>query len=142
MPTTLASIHVYPVKSLGGFSIPKVRLTDRGLEHDRRWMLVDDAGRFLSQREVPAMACLHCAPKGMGFTVTDARNGAVIHLPWSLEDAERLNAQVWADEVELLLGDPTKARTVLGWNPTKTSFDELVDIMVKHDMEFVKKIHA
>ncbi|WP_332030196.1 GDP-mannose 4,6-dehydratase [Kaistella sp.] len=45
-------------------------------------------------------------------------------------------------EVELLLGDPTKAKTLLGWNPTKTSFDELVDIMVKHDMDFVKKIHA
>ena len=41
-------------------------------------------------------------------------------------------------EVETLLGDPTKARTVLGWNPRKTSFAELVKIMVKHDMEYVK----
>lgn len=37
-------------------------------------------------------------------------------------------------EVEQLLGDPTKARTVLGWNPHKTSFEELVRIMVQHDM--------
>lgn len=37
-------------------------------------------------------------------------------------------------EVEQLLGNPTKARTKLGWNPRKTSFDELVRIMVKHDM--------
>lgn len=44
-------------------------------------------------------------------------------------------------EVEQLLGDPTKARTVLGWNPTKTSFPELVEIMVKHDLRFVKKLH-
>lgn len=44
-------------------------------------------------------------------------------------------------EVEQLLGDPTKAKTVLGWNPRKTSFEELVRIMVKHDMRFVKKIH-
>lgn len=44
-------------------------------------------------------------------------------------------------EVEQLLGDPTKARTLLGWNPTKTSFQELVRIMVKHDMQFVRKIH-
>lgn len=42
-------------------------------------------------------------------------------------------------EVELLLGDPTKAKTLLGWNPTRTSFNELVEIMVKHDLEFVKK---
>ena len=42
-------------------------------------------------------------------------------------------------EVEQLLGDPTKAKTVLGWNPRKTSFEELVRIMVKHDMELAKK---
>ena len=44
-------------------------------------------------------------------------------------------------EVEQLLGDPSKARTLLGWNPTKTSFPELVKIMVSHDMKFVKKLH-
>ncbi|MBP7105457.1 MULTISPECIES: GDP-mannose 4,6-dehydratase [Lascolabacillus] len=43
-------------------------------------------------------------------------------------------------EVEQLLGDPTKARTLLGWNPTKTPFKELVKIMVQHDMRFVKKL--
>ena len=41
-------------------------------------------------------------------------------------------------EVEQLLGDPTKARTLLGWNPTKTPFAELVKQMVRHDMEKVK----
>ena len=41
-------------------------------------------------------------------------------------------------EVDLLLGDPTKARETLGWNPRKTSFDELVKIMTEHDMELVK----
>ena len=44
-------------------------------------------------------------------------------------------------EVEQLLGDPTKAKTLLGWNPCKTSFEDLVKIMVKHDMRFVKKLH-
>ena len=42
-------------------------------------------------------------------------------------------------EVDQLLGDPTKARTLLGWNPTKTSFEELVRIMVKADMKKVEK---
>lgn len=42
-------------------------------------------------------------------------------------------------EVDLLLGDPTKARETLGWNPRKTSFDELVKIMTEHDMELVKR---
>lgn len=44
-------------------------------------------------------------------------------------------------EVEQLLGNPTKAKTMLGWNPRKTSFPELVKIMVQHDMKFVKKLY-
>lgn len=44
-------------------------------------------------------------------------------------------------EVEQLLGDPSKARTQLGWNPHKTSFQELVRIMVAHDMKKVKKLY-
>lgn len=44
-------------------------------------------------------------------------------------------------EVEQLLGDPTKAKNQLGWNPRKTSFEELVKIMVEHDMKFVRKLY-
>ena len=42
-------------------------------------------------------------------------------------------------EVEQLLGDPTKARTKLGWNPRKTTFEELVNIMTDHDIEMIKR---
>jgi len=44
-------------------------------------------------------------------------------------------------EVDQLLGDPSKAKKVLGWNPQKTSFEELVKIMVQHDMQKVKKLY-
>ena len=44
-------------------------------------------------------------------------------------------------EVDQLLGDPTKAKTQLGWNPSKTSFEELVRIMVEHDMGKVRRMH-
>lgn len=44
-------------------------------------------------------------------------------------------------EVEQLLGDPTKAKTLLGWDPCQTSFEQLVKIMVQHDMKFVQKLH-
>lgn len=44
-------------------------------------------------------------------------------------------------EVEQLLGDPSKAKRLLGWNPNKTSFEELVNIMVTHDMDFVRRLY-
>jgi GDPmannose 4,6-dehydratase len=43
-------------------------------------------------------------------------------------------------EVEQLLGDPTKAKTLLGWDPRKTSFEQLVKLMVANDMRFVRKL--
>lgn len=45
-------------------------------------------------------------------------------------------------DVVNLWGDPTKARTELGWNPTRTSFEELVKIMVDYDMEKVRTERA
>lgn len=42
-------------------------------------------------------------------------------------------------EVETLLGDPTKSKEVLGWDPSETSFEQLIKIMVKHDLELAKK---
>lgn len=42
-------------------------------------------------------------------------------------------------DVDNLLGDPTKAKTVLGWNPRKTSYEELVRIMAEHDRNLAKK---
>lgn len=52
----LSEIWIYPVKSLGGISLQESNVTHRGLEHDRRWMLVDDEGVFLSQRTSPKLA--------------------------------------------------------------------------------------
>lgn len=105
MSLHLASIHVYPVKSLGGFAVQEARLTDRGLEHDRRWMLVDEQGTFMTQRELASMACLHCSPLPSGFRVTDLRNGSTIELPWSLAEGERHKVSVWSDVLSALHGE-------------------------------------
>ena len=44
-------------------------------------------------------------------------------------------------EVDQLLGNPTKAKTQLGWNPRKTTFDQLVKLMVDHDMQHIRKVY-
>jgi len=107
MALTLASIHCYPIKSLGGFSLPEARLTDRGLEHDRRWMLVDDNGVFITQREVAAMACLHIAPLAPGFRVTDIRTNEAIDLPWQLDNGQEIAVRVFDDALTALRADAT-----------------------------------
>lgn len=100
----VASLHIHPVKSLGGFAVREAKLTDRGFEHDRRWMLVDPDGRFITQRECSALACLHCAPHTDGFRVTDVRDGSVVDLPWSLASGTKSRAMVFSDPVDVLHG--------------------------------------
>ena len=52
----LKEIWIYPVKSLGGIRVRSSRVFEKGLMHDRRWMLVDSAGNFMTQRTHPGMA--------------------------------------------------------------------------------------
>ena len=52
----LSEIWIYPIKSLGGIRLPQAQVMEKGLELDRRWMLVDENGVFMTQRLLPTMA--------------------------------------------------------------------------------------
>ncbi|MBK6725719.1 MAG: MOSC N-terminal beta barrel domain-containing protein [Xanthomonadales bacterium] len=68
----LASIHVYPVKSMRGLALNEARVETRGLQHDRRWMLVDGKNRFVTARQHPLL--LH-------FAAESIRDGLVLFAP-------------------------------------------------------------
>jgi uncharacterized protein len=57
----VSALHLYPIKGAGGIPVSRRTIGPLGLDGDRRWMLVDPSGRFLSQRRIPAMALLHPA---------------------------------------------------------------------------------
>ncbi len=59
----LARIRAYPLKGAGGFDLPEVRVDSLGIPGDRRWMLVNRVGLFLSQRTHPRLALLHVEPQ-------------------------------------------------------------------------------
>lgn len=102
MELRLASLHLHPIKSLGGMAVSEARLSDRGLEHDRRWMLVDAEGRFVTQRELPVLAMLHTEPLVEGFRVRDTRDGAHLDLPWTVDAAHTRMCSVWSDRVRCI----------------------------------------
>lgn len=104
---TVASLHLYPVKSAAGVSVPEARTADGGFRHDRRWMLVDDDGVFLSQRAHPALARvrLHLEED----RIRCRRPGAAdLELPLRpdapTEDGDRVEVQVWSDRLTARLG--------------------------------------
>ena len=57
-PARILSLHSYPIKSCAGIDLAESVLDRAGLAHDRRWMLVDEAGQFMTQRAWPAMALI------------------------------------------------------------------------------------
>ena len=67
---TVSHLYIFPIKSLRGISVSSATVTDRGFEHDRRWMLVDPQNRFLTLREFPQMARLQPSISEDGLTVS------------------------------------------------------------------------
>lgn len=99
----LSEIYIYPVKSLGGIAISKANITDRGLEHDRRFMLVDANGRFLSQREFPILAIFQTEFIENHLVITHRKTGENLIVNLGKPQASKaLKATVWDDEVEAL----------------------------------------
>jgi len=54
----LSELNIYPVKSLGGISLQSCEVTDRGLKHDRRWMIINEEEKFITQRTHPQLALI------------------------------------------------------------------------------------
>lgn len=62
MAMQLSALHVFPVKSCAALVLDEARVERRGLAHDRRWMVVDDEGRFITGREEPRLVLLRAQP--------------------------------------------------------------------------------
>jgi uncharacterized protein YcbX len=101
----LSEIILYPIKSCAGISVSQATLTQRGLEaegvRDREWMLVDDSGRFLTQREYPKMALIQPQLGGDCLRVT-APGMPDLALPLAAPDTVSVAAitvHLWDDAV-------------------------------------------
>ena len=94
----ISHLHIYPVKSLGGIELTSVQLTDRGFEHDRRWMLVDERGGFLTQRNFPAMALLRTSIAYGQLIISDQEGDAdALLLDLNPSGAATLKVDIWGD---------------------------------------------
>lgn len=92
----VSQLYIYPIKSLGGIAVTVVNITDRGFEYDRRWMLVDENNRFLSQREIAEMALLKVTITGNGLAVQHLNYpGDVLRIPFPPYCDEKIAVQVW-----------------------------------------------
>jgi len=96
---TLSQIYIYPVKSLAGIPVSRWPVTETGLQYDRKWMLVDQFGQFLSQRRLPKMALIKTALNEDELVLT-APGMASLSLPLNPVDGEVISSRIWHDQCD------------------------------------------
>jgi uncharacterized protein YcbX len=101
MTPTVLQTFIYPVKSLAGIACDSLYLSDRGARGDRRWMLVDSQGRFISQREWPRLCLLRVAQMDEGFEIVGL-NGDSVHIPLGITSGTSSTVTIWSDEVSAI----------------------------------------
>jgi MOSC domain-containing protein len=99
----LSQINIYPIKSLSGISLQTAIVEERGLQNDRRWMLVDENNKFITQRLLPKMALLKVAINDGLLTIKHKKNKlSPLTLPTLPYGDEPINVQIWNDYVTAL----------------------------------------
>lgn len=104
-PLTLSEIWIYPIKSLGGISLQSASVKRKGLQYDRRWMLIDQQGIALTQRSAPEMALFKLRMEREEITIDFRRSGqtisSVILKAASPSTGSGITASVWDDKVQV-----------------------------------------
>jgi uncharacterized protein len=101
MPT-LSALHIYPLKSCAPRSLDAAVVEPRGLAHDRRWMVVDAGGKFLTGRQHPRLTLISAAPQEASVWL-DAPAMPTLREPLPPTNGARIRTAVWGAAVTPLL---------------------------------------
>jgi uncharacterized protein YcbX len=142
----LSEINIYPVKSLRGISLKEAAIERRGLQLDRRWMLVDKNNKFLTQREFPKMATLVPEIKSDGLRISNGKkDGITVPFEFDFEKNERVRiwksicrAEIYNDSINQFFSDAleTKCRLVFMPDETKRKVNYLYKIAADDHVSF------
>lgn len=94
----VASLHSHPVKGCRALDLTEAAVERRGLAHDRRWMIVDEAGKFISQREQPKLATITTGIRDGVLALYTAHTSVTVNFPDA--DAQRLPVTLWKQQIE------------------------------------------
>ena len=99
----LSEIFIYPVKSMSGISVKSAKVTERGLQNDRRWLLVDEKNIFITQRTLPEMALISISIND-GFIQLKHKTKDIepIFFPQEVNEGKEIKVQIWKDNCTAL----------------------------------------
>lgn len=97
----ISEINIYPIKSLKGISLRESIIERKGLQFDRRWLLVNDKNEFLTQREFPKMAALAVEVGKKELRVSDGANA--LEIPLEPDAANKASVKIWSSRVRAVI---------------------------------------
>lgn len=100
----VAGIFIYPIKSTAGIAVDECVVEPQGLALDRRWMVVDEAGEFLSGREFPILTQIRSQTESGGLRIT-APGMTEMRVLLPTDAAKARWVRVWSDECRALGAD-------------------------------------
>jgi uncharacterized protein len=109
----VSSLWIHPVKSCRAVAVDRVEIDETGLRHDRRWMIVDADGRFVSQRERPELAGVSVTVWGDHVALTADGHGALALPIEAPAHAPARRVTVWNDAVDAVSASPDAASWLL-----------------------------
>lgn len=107
----IASMHVYPVKSMRGLAVERTVLTPSGLLGDRRFMVVDPSGQFITQRECPALAQVQVLPQAGYLMMRRADDELLVAIP----SGPRMKVAVWRSIVDAAVAADSVNEKLSAW---------------------------
>jgi uncharacterized protein len=113
MNATVAALFVYPVKSCRGIALANALMTERGIDHDREWMIVDASGRFITQREVPRLALVAATPSERALELS-APSLPPLVVPFN-DGGARIKVTVWRDTLPAVDQGDAAAVALSAW---------------------------
>lgn len=99
----VSQLFIYPVKSLGGIAVEKAVVTSRGLQYDRRWMLIDNKNKFISQRTNSKLALFQLDLVADGFDIIYLPTQSSHFIPFKPRTDEEVEVSIWNDECNATL---------------------------------------
>lgn len=97
------SLHIYPIKGTRAVDVDRAQLEPRGLEGDRRWVVIDVTAKFITQRSHPKLATISAVPTRTGLSLSAPGGGEIVVQRPSA--SERVEVTVWQHRVSAALAD-------------------------------------
>lgn len=95
----VSSLYIYPIKSLPGIELQSSEVDLRGLKFDRRWMLIDENNRFISQREKSGLLNFKLNLDAYNLIIEHTLDGSRITIPLNFNTSTKVKITIWDDTI-------------------------------------------